>query len=123
MLVELLVVIGIITVLIALLMPALRRARDQADALRCRSNLRQLSIAVMMYANEHRGYLPGPYGIIEPPGWDRQYANGISIQDLRPTSTGWLAKSGVMKDPRVWLCQADPRLPLGIRFSYTSTAG
>ena len=47
-LVELLVVIGVITILIALLLPALRQAREQTDAVRCRSNLRQLSPAVMI---------------------------------------------------------------------------
>src|SRR5579884_365168 len=88
-LIELLVVIGIITVLISVLLPALRRARDQADAIRCRSNLRQLTTACLMYANEYRGYLPGPYAIMDIPTWDGTYlGSGISMEDIRPTSTG-----------------------------------
>jgi prepilin-type N-terminal cleavage/methylation domain-containing protein len=57
-LVELLVVIGIIAVLIALLMPALSQARQNANRSVCLSNLRQLAIAFIMYANDNRGYFP-----------------------------------------------------------------
>ena len=58
-LVELLVVIGIIAILIAILMPALGRARDQARGVACSSNLRQLIMACHMFAQDHKGHLPG----------------------------------------------------------------
>jgi len=60
-LIELLVVIGIIAVLIAILLPALNMAREQARAVKCQSNERQLMMAFLMFANEHDQRLPGNY--------------------------------------------------------------
>ena len=57
-LIELLVVIGIIGVLAALLMPALSRAKGKANDTQCISNLRQIGIALSIYADENQGKLP-----------------------------------------------------------------
>jgi prepilin-type processing-associated H-X9-DG protein/prepilin-type N-terminal cleavage/methylation domain-containing protein len=57
-LVELLVVIGIVSILIALLLPALAAARESARVAACASNLRQLQLASINYASDSDGFLP-----------------------------------------------------------------
>ena len=57
-LVELLVVIGIIAVLIAILFPALSRAREHANRIKCLATLRTMGQAAQMHAIEHRGHMP-----------------------------------------------------------------
>ena len=58
-LVELLVVIGIIAILISILLPTLNRARESARATKCLSNMRNLTQAALMFAQENRGLMPG----------------------------------------------------------------
>ncbi len=57
-LIELLVVIAIIALLMGILMPSLSRARKQARGVYCLSNLKQLGIAVQMYAQEYDDFIP-----------------------------------------------------------------
>ncbi len=57
-LVELLVVIGIIALLISILLPSLNKARQAASNIKCQSNLRQIGISMMLYANDFKGYCP-----------------------------------------------------------------
>jgi len=57
-LIELLVVMAIISILFALLMPAIQTAKENARQARCASNMRQLGQAMMLYANDNDSHLP-----------------------------------------------------------------
>lgn len=60
-LVELLVVIGIIALLISILLPALNKARAQANVTKCAANMRSAVQALHIYTTEFKGWLPGPH--------------------------------------------------------------
>jgi prepilin-type N-terminal cleavage/methylation domain-containing protein/prepilin-type processing-associated H-X9-DG protein len=79
-LVELLVVIAILALLIALLLPALSRARGLAQSAACLSNLRQLQTCWLMYANDHGGTLPPNLSV-----YDLSTGEPIPGLDLRLT--------------------------------------
>ena len=75
-LIELLVVIGIITIMLSLLMPTLADARDRGRAAECASNLRQLTVAALLYVEDdpfHRfPYASFPVDPLELPSLDPQ---------------------------------------------------
>lgn len=62
-LIELLVVIAIIAILAGLLLPALARAKESGRAAVCKSNMRQIALGILMYADDSRDYLPWAGGV------------------------------------------------------------
>jgi prepilin-type N-terminal cleavage/methylation domain-containing protein/prepilin-type processing-associated H-X9-DG protein len=117
-LVELLVVIGVIAILIAILLPAISRARKSAQRTACLSNLRSLSHAMVMYSDVNRGRLPNG----NAPGVWKDYA-GANLIMVK-------FNEGYVQSPRVFHCPsdtdpepksivtADPTLPNSARTSY-----
>lgn len=84
-LIELLVVVAIIALLISLLLPSLASAREAGRAVRCASNQRQLAIASLAHAHDHKGdYCTGAwdnrieysFGAVNDKGWVADFVNG-----------------------------------------------
>jgi prepilin-type N-terminal cleavage/methylation domain-containing protein len=124
-LVELLVVIGIIALLIAILMPALRRARDQANRTACMSNMRQIVTAFMLYAGENKDRCP--YGArLDNPGnvdlasdWVH-WRSGINNQRVNSSAIAKYVGARGEKLEQLLRCPSDVwQDRTGYRFSYS----
>jgi len=130
-LIELLVVIAIIALLMALLMPALRLAKDQAAALRCVNNLRQLAIAWLAYITENEGkivdgHIPRSndpqHWVVAPIALDGTYKGedrpGLVENKLRGIQRGLLYP--YVKNVKVYHCPADARIDMPDQRAYRS---
>ncbi|MFH0964450.1 MAG: DUF1559 domain-containing protein [Planctomycetota bacterium] len=81
---ELLVVMVIIALLVALLLPALGRAREEARKTQCRSNLRQLGMAMTLYVNDNSGWTPAVYAWgVDLASGRRRLVQTTTAQDYR----------------------------------------
>ncbi len=95
---ELLVVIAIIAILAALLLPALARAKESARRVQCLSNLKQCSLGLRSFSQDHEGYFP----------WHVAPAEGGSHGPL--AGEAWrhfAAVSNELRTPRILTCPAD----------------
>ena len=111
-LVELLVVIGIIALLIAILLPALSRARENAKNAQCLSNLRQLGTVYQFYANDYKDQIPIGYVTGSP--WTGYYiCQSASTYPLM----GCLFQGNYLTSPQAFYCpsQTDPRWQFATR--------
>ena len=85
-LIELLVVIAIIAILAAMLLPALSAARARAQAASCTSNLKQLGIIQLMYANDHDEHLTGPHGYTSKENYMKKLIKGGYVETSDSTT-------------------------------------
>jgi prepilin-type N-terminal cleavage/methylation domain-containing protein/prepilin-type processing-associated H-X9-DG protein len=103
-LVELLVVIGIIALLISILLPALNKARESANDVACKSNLRQTYLAYTFYANDNKGSIP------------RSNPAGYSPNDVHMGQSKYITRHPWgNRHPKVMLCPTairDDAIPL-----------
>lgn len=68
-LIELLVVIAVISILVALILPAVQSSREAARRVQCRNNLHQFALAMTNYVDAHLVYPPGEVHGNDPRGW------------------------------------------------------
>jgi prepilin-type N-terminal cleavage/methylation domain-containing protein/prepilin-type processing-associated H-X9-DG protein len=103
-LVELLVVIGIITVLIGILIPALSAAKRQAGRVKCASNMRQIAMAVINYTSDNKGSFP--LGGLQVGGW----VHWGNDPERKPNDAKIVPYLGGTFKLDLFLCPADSRI-------------
>ncbi len=108
-LIELLVVIGILALLLAILSPALTEARHRARRAACAANLRQVGMAMHLYAHDFDDSIPfGPAG--RPVTGSNFYTvtgnvtSLLSLEDGEPVGLGLLLKDYLSREPLVLFC-------------------
>jgi prepilin-type processing-associated H-X9-DG protein len=89
--VELLVVIAVIAILGSLLLPALSKAKESGRSTLCKSNMRQLSLGMLLYSDENNEYLPWP-GEADR-NWTPDWVYGGQPDTLPKTPSAWKNRS------------------------------
>jgi prepilin-type N-terminal cleavage/methylation domain-containing protein len=105
-LVELLVVIGIIAILIAILLPALKKAREQAQRVACASNLRQVGQCMTMYAQQFKDAAPIGYMSQKQFSYVIHWNNAGSSPP-KPSQMGMLVLAKLLPAPKTYYCPAE----------------
>lgn len=135
-LIELLVVVAIIALLMAILMPALGKARDQAKTLKCASNMRSLGMGEMVYAAEYNGF-GTPFCSDGGTGYSWNFwtyvlwkttvqdgkAYGCELVIRNPSCNILYGNESVSYGGKTWYVGKDPFRTIGINASIAGTRG
>jgi prepilin-type N-terminal cleavage/methylation domain-containing protein len=112
-LVELLVVIAILSLIAGMLLPSLGRAKETARRTLCSSNVRQVNLAVRLYADDFSDSLP----VLPEPN---PYPNGVGAY-YKQIVKGYLGLSGeTASNEWVFVCPSDPTFRTQVQHAFTS---
>jgi len=111
-LIELLVVIAIIAILAAMLLPAISKAKEKANAAFCLNNLKQWGIATQIYAADNNDFLP-PDGVPNPSDTDTNKGWYIQLPEImslpRYHDMLWRTNFSAETGRSVWICPSNAR--------------
>ena len=115
-LIELLVVIAIIGILAALLLPSLTRTKAKAESMTCSNNIKQLSLAWALYADDYNDFLVNNHGVPETLSRRQTWANNVEdwLASDDNTNLVFLTESKLgpfaNRSARIYKCPSD-RVP------------
>ena len=108
-LIELLVVIAIIAVLLAILMPAMRKIKETAKETACKSNLRNVGLAMLIYLDDYDRKLPHTR---DSNGFLWYEADGITLRKPGSSGTYWgIYYKQYLKETKIFGCPSLQRVP------------
>jgi len=114
-LIELLTVIAIIGILAAIIIPTVGTVRQTARSAACASNLRQIALAVLLYTESNKGYLPGPSsgttamnrGVWNPELNTTNFSNQATVDASAHLSTHIAGFLETNRSGALWRCVAN----------------